>query len=55
MKTYSYLGYHIQFLKLGNLKYAVIDLNKNRIIERFKTLEKASDYIEDILGIGNYK
>ena len=55
MKTYSYLGYHIQFLKLGSLKYAVIDLNKNRIIERFKTLEKASDYIEDILGIGNYK
>ena len=51
MKTYSYLGYHIQSLKLGKLNYAVIDLKKNRIIERFKTLEKASDYIEDILGI----
>ena len=47
MKSFSYLGYQIISLKLGNLNYAVIDLKKNRIIERFETLKNASNYIKN--------
>ena len=60
MKSYSYMGY--TYHKRTSFYY--IDSNKIQSIEimnnvpknmRFKTHEKICDYIEDLLGVQDYK
>ena len=41
------MNYKIISLKLDELKFVIIDNNLNRIVERFKTIKQAKQYIKE--------